>query len=214
MLKVMKIMVLTSFKRSHAGTALLSVCDPAAGHCQPTPPPDTPGNSWTILGQSIVGSVLLSSGSWGTQGFVCALQKSVSPALCKFWWLYGGFSGDLLQESFCHIQPLMTCTSTGDTQAQFWFSLCGVSGSWCTQGLFETSEHFQRLGSLILNVTLPFLASCLSFSFALGHGVSLFDGIQHSPGDSCSAVSCNFGVLSGEDEHMSFYTAILQSTTI
>ena len=106
LLKVMKIMVLTSFKGSHAGTASLSVCDPAAGRRQSTPPSDTPGNSWALLGQSIVGSVFLSSGSWGTQGFVCALQKSVSPALCKLWWLYGGFNGDLLQESFCHTQPL------------------------------------------------------------------------------------------------------------
>ena len=31
-------------------------------------------------------------------------------------------------------------TSTGDTQTQFFLCLCGVSGSWCTQGLFESSE--------------------------------------------------------------------------
>ena len=36
-----------------------------------------------------------------------------------------------------------------------------------------------------------------------------FGGIQHSPVHGCSAVSCNFGVLTGEDEHMSFYSAIL-----
>ena len=35
-----------------------------------------------------------------------------------------------------------------------------------------------------------------------------FVGIQHSPVDSCSAVSCNFGVLAGKDEHTSFYSAI------
>ena len=34
--EVMKIMV-TSFKRSHAGTATLSASDPAAGHRHPTP---------------------------------------------------------------------------------------------------------------------------------------------------------------------------------
>ena len=28
--------------------------------------------------------------------------------------------------------PLLTCTSTGDTQTQFCLSLHGVSGSWCT----------------------------------------------------------------------------------
>jgi len=36
-----------------------------------------------------------------------------------------------------------------------------------------------------------------------------FDGIQHSPVDGCSAASCNFGVLTGEDECVSFYSAIL-----
>ena len=37
------------------------------------------------------------------------------------------------------------------------------------------------------------------FSFALGRGVSFFGGMQHSPVDDCSAVSCNFGVFAGED---------------
>ena len=36
----------------------------------------------------------------------------------------------------------------------------------------------------------------------------IFFGVsQHSPVDGCSAASCNFGVLPG-DEHMSFYSAI------
>ena len=49
----------------------------------------------------------------------------------------------------------------------------------------------------------------LGFSFALGCGVSFLGGIQHSSVDSSSAVSCSFGVLSGEDEHMSLYSAVL-----
>ena len=47
------------------------------------------------------------------------------------------------------------------------------------------------------------------FSFALGHGVSFFSGIQHCPVDGCSTVLCNFGVLMGEDECTSFYSTIL-----
>ena len=35
-------------------------------------------------------------------------------------------------------------------------------------------------------------------------------GNQHSPGDDCSAAICNFRVLTGEDEHMSFYSTIFQ----
>ena len=35
----------------------------AAGHCQPTPLPETPGHSWARLGQSLLGSLLLPPGS-------------------------------------------------------------------------------------------------------------------------------------------------------
>ena len=42
------------------------------------------------------------SGVLVTQVFVCVLQGSDSPVLCKFWWLYGGVNGDLLQEGVCH----------------------------------------------------------------------------------------------------------------
>ena len=67
MVEVMKIMV-TSFKRSHAGTATLSAPNPGpAGHHRLTLPSETPGHSWASLGQSLVVSLLLSSGSWYTQ---------------------------------------------------------------------------------------------------------------------------------------------------
>ena len=119
MVEVIKITV-TSFKRSHACTTL-SAPNPAAGHHQPTPPPETPGHSRASLGQSLVGS-LLSPGSWCT-GSV-APSRVYFPVLCKFWQLCGGDNGDLLQEGLCHIQvcctqspcpcgsPLLTHTST------------------------------------------------------------------------------------------------------
>ena len=174
-----------------------SAPDPAAGHCQPTPLPETPGHSQASLGQSLVGSLLLSHGSWRTQGSVSALQGSVSPVLFEFWQIHGGVNRDLFQEGLCHTQVcctqrpcgrlLLTCTFAGDTQTQFWLSLFGVSGSSCTQGLFEPSENLWQVRGLILNVILPLLPSCWGFSFALGCGVSLFGGIQHSPVDGCSA---------------------------
>ena len=113
---------------------------------------ETSGHSRASLGQSLVGSLLLFPGSWCAQGFVCAL-KYLFPQLWKFWQLYGVVNGDLLQEGLgltqvCCTQspcpcdrPLLTHTSAGDTQTQFWLSLCGVSGSWCAHGLFESSEH-------------------------------------------------------------------------
>ena len=59
------------------------------------------GDSWTLTGKS--GSVSCGvtapfSGILVTQGFVCVLQESDFPVLCKFWWLYGGVNGDLLQK--------------------------------------------------------------------------------------------------------------------
>ena len=64
MMEVMKIMG-TSFKRSHACTATLSAPSPAAGHCRPVPPPETPRHLWASLGQSCGGhcSFLLSPGA-------------------------------------------------------------------------------------------------------------------------------------------------------
>ena len=42
----------TSFERSHAGTAALSAPNPAAGHRWPTRLPETPGHSRACLRQS------------------------------------------------------------------------------------------------------------------------------------------------------------------
>ena len=191
----------TSFKRFHARTAALSAPDPVASHCGHTPLPETPGHSRANLGQSLVGSLLLSSGSWCTQGSVFALQESVSPVLCKFWQLYAGINGNFLKEGVCYAlvcyiqspcpcgRPLLTHTFTGDTQTQFWLSFCVVFLSWCAQVFFEPSEHLWRASGLILRVILPFLPSCWGLSFAFGHGVSFFGGIQHSPVDGCSAAS-------------------------
>ena len=131
-------MMATSFKRPQARTAALSAPEAAAGHFRPAPLQETPGHFRACLGQSLVGSLLLSPGSWCTQGFVCALQGSVSPVLCKFWQLYGAVNGDLLQEGLCHTQvcctqspcpcsrPVLTRTSIGDTQTEFRVSLCGL----------------------------------------------------------------------------------------
>ena len=53
------------------------------------------------------------------------------PVLCKFWVLYGGVNGGTLQEDLCHTHvcctqshcpcgnPLLSHTSTGDAQTQF-----------------------------------------------------------------------------------------------
>ena len=101
-------------------TATLGASDPAAGHCRPTPPPETLGHSRASLGQSLVRSLLLSPGSWCAQGFVCVLQESVSPVLCKFWQLYGGLMvkppvrGLMPYPSLLHSELLPLQQSTAD----------------------------------------------------------------------------------------------------
>ena len=181
MVEVLKVMV-TFSKRSHACTATLTTPNPAAGHHRPTPPLQTSGHTWASLGQSLVGSLLLAPESWCTQVSVYAFQESIFPVLCKFWQLHGGINGNLLQEGLCHTQvcctqspctcgsPLLTHNSTAD--AQMPFCLCGVSGSWCVEGLFEFYEHLWWEWGLILNTNSPLLPSYWGLSLALRHGVS------------------------------------------
>ena len=61
---------------------------------------------------------------------------------------------------------------------------------------------------------LPLLPSCWGASITLGRGISFFGGIQHSPVDGCSAASCNFGVLAGEDERTFFYSTIFEDNPV
>ena len=78
----MKIMV-TSLKRSQACTATASAPNFSAGHHLPTPSLETPGHSQVSLGQSLLGSLLLSPESWCTR-FCCVLQESISYNFPKF----------------------------------------------------------------------------------------------------------------------------------
>ena len=145
-------------------------------HC-PQPcsrPPLThasPGDSWTLSGTSgSVSSGVTAPCSWvlvHTRFCLCP-PRVYFPVLCKFWQLYGGVNGDLLQKGLCHTQvccsqspcPLLTPTSTGDAQTQFCLSLYRVPESWCMQVLFEPSEHFWWEWGLILSMNSPLLPSC------------------------------------------------------
>ena len=62
MVGVMKIMT-TSSQKSCSHTVVFSVPAPAAGHCHPMPPPESPEHSQASLGQFLVGSLLISPGS-------------------------------------------------------------------------------------------------------------------------------------------------------
>ena len=86
--------------------------------------------------------------------------KSLFPQFCvssdSSMWV----NGDLPQEGICHTQvcstqspcpcgsPLLTCISIGDAQTQVCLRLSGVPGFWCTQGLFEPSQHLWQAWGL------------------------------------------------------------------
>ena len=138
-------------------------------------------------------------------GLMATSSKRTYPTCCA--------SQFCCSQSPCpHNRPLLTHASAGDTQTLKGMarSLVGSLGPGAHKVLFEPSEHLWRVWGLILNVISPLLPSCWGFSFALGCGVSFFGGIQYSPFNGCSAAGCNFGVLTGEDEPMSFNSAILE----
>ena len=83
-------------------------------------PPSTHAStrdSWTLTGKS--GSVscgVTAPFSWVLVHvrFCLCLPRVCYPVLCKFWWLFGGVNGDLLQEGLCHTQVCCTqrpCTA-------------------------------------------------------------------------------------------------------
>ena len=150
MVEVMKI-IATSFKMFHAHPSALSIPNHAAGHCQPTPPPEPHRQVWvSVLWRHC--SFLLDA-----HKILFVPSKSLFCQSCVLWWLYSRVNGNLFQDGLCHTQvcltqrpyscdrPLLTHTSAGDTQTQFCLSLCGVSGFWCTQDLFEPSKHLWRV---------------------------------------------------------------------
>ena len=115
----------------------------------------------------------------------------------------------VLAASHCWLQGLFRRHLK--TQRQVCLSLCGVSGPWCAQGFVWALWVFLVGMGLDYKCNFaPPLLSCWGFSFALGRGVSFFGWIQHSPVDGCSAASCNFEVLAGEEKHTFFYSTILE----
>ena len=62
-----------------------SVPIPAAGQCQAMPPREILKHSQTGPAHSLVGSLLLSPGSWCTQDFVCALLEEGERGQRKSW---------------------------------------------------------------------------------------------------------------------------------
>ena len=163
------------------------------------------GDSWTLTGNSgsvsceVNCSFLLGPGA---HKLLSVPSRVYFPVLLSSDSAMVG-NGDLLQEDLCHTQvcctqspgpcgsPLLTCIPTRDTQTQFCLSLCGVSGSWCAQGIFGSSECLWPVWGLILNMISPLLLSFWGFSFALGCGLS--PQSHSSATQRCSSAYCLAG---------------------
>ena len=94
LVEIMKI-VLTSFRRSHAGTAILSAPNPAAGHCWPTPLPERPGHSGQIWVSPMWGHCSFLLGP-GAHKVLFVPSKSLFPQSCES---SGGSMGGLMVTS-------------------------------------------------------------------------------------------------------------------
>ena len=179
--------------------------DPVAVHCWHVPPQETLKHS---SGSASVGS--LGPGAHK----VCLSPPSVSGGYGK--WSRSVVSGSLWPHGLYLARLLHPWDSScKNTELGCHFLLQGIfltQGSnpgllYCRQNLYHLSHQRQVLVS-ILNVISSLLPSCWGSCFAIGRGESFFGVIQHSLVDSCSAASCNFGVLTEEDECTSFYSAI------
>ena len=125
---------------------------------------ETPGHSWESLRQSLLGLLLLSLGSWCTQGFVCVLQGSVSPVLFEYCNQIPlaskvKFPGD--SQSLCQIPRLGSLTQGSEPSQQWENSLVLLFSSlWVT--------HLEGMGFDLI-VVAPLLPShCGYFVFGLG----------------------------------------------
>ena len=130
------------------------------------------------------------------QKVLLCLLRVYFPVLCKFWQLYGGVNGDPLQEGLCHTQvcytqslcpcgrPPPTCTSTGDTQAQFCLGLYGFQGPGAHRFVWALRVSLAGMG---------FDSKCEFASPTILVGLLLYPWmwcISHS----CSSAYCHTGV--------------------
>ena len=211
MVEIMKMMA-TSFKRSHACTPALSAPDPAAGHHWPTPLPEMPGHTQASLGQSPVVSLHLSPGSWCAQSSVCAHQVFVSHSCVSS-------DGSMVQLMATSSKRAYARATSAASRAP-----ADATGHCWPTPPQETHKHSkaglaQSLWGLLVHTRV-----CLSPPSVSGRYRVWFWMWFHSPYhlagasplpldvgylfwwdptfsiNGCSAASCNFGVLTGEDK--------------
>ena len=136
---------------------------------------------------------------------VCLLSSSMVGLMCHT-------SQVCCSQSPCPCgRPLLTHASAENTQTlkgRFVSVCCGMPSSWCTQGfvwVLQASLVGMRFDSKHNFAPPTILLGLLLCPCTWG---IFFGGIQHSPIDGISPVSCSFGVLTGEDEHKFLHTEV------
>ena len=138
--------MVTSCKRTHARAATLSDPNPIVGHCRPTLLLETPTHSWACL-SLLWGPCSFPLGP-GAHKVPFVPSKSLFPQSCVS-------SGSSMVGLMAYALPRSTAPRAPAPVAVHYYpyllrrhsntvlsqSLWGVSGSWCTQGMFEPSEH-------------------------------------------------------------------------
>ena len=132
------------------------------------------------------------------------LEFLFPPVLWKFYnQISLGFKVRFLgnSQSLCQI-PRLWSLLWGSEPSQQWENSFGtlLSSLWVT--------HLAGMGFCFI-VIVPLLPSYWGFFFVFGHGVSFSGRFQHPPVNGCSTARCDVGALTGEDEYMSFCSAIL-----
>ena len=208
--EVMKMMP-TSFKRSHACTPALSAPDPEAGHHWPMPLPEVPGHTRASLGQFLV-SLHLSPGFWCAQGSVCAHQVFVSQSRVSS----GGSMVELMVTSSKRAYAIRRSAASRAPAV--------ATGHCSPIPPQETHKHSkaglaQSLWGLLVHTRVYLSPPSISDRYRVWFW-TWFPSPCHLAGASplpldmgylfwwdptfsingCSAVSCNFEVLIGEDE--------------
>ena len=186
-----------------------------------------PGSSQSLLPNAQVGKSVV-----GPRTFITVwelLWYNCSPVCgMSAWWLYGRIMASSSKNSYAthscacevccsqspcpHGRPLLTHASAGDTQRHGSEVAMSLAGLWAlvhARFCLSPPRFFDGYGfDSKLHFTFPTILLGLLICLWMWGIFFCVCGIQHSPVDGYSATSCNFGVIAGENECMSFYSAI------
>ena len=202
-------------KRGPSQPAAASAFVPVGCPCWPMPPQETLQHHHVVVVQSPVGSLLLSSGSWCMQDFVCVLQgwSFCFPQSLQDWSLcFPQSCGSPVIKSQWFSRPDSLGVPSPFVRFPGWEAWCAVQNPYNSSLvlLFLRFVGHPPGGyqSWFYHDCIPPTIS-LWLLLCLCCGWSFLAGLQYLLVNSCSITRYSFSALTGENEHMSFDSAIL-----